>query len=1022
PLSELDEQLLIQNYQFLHDRVEQAAYSLIPEEQKQATHLQIGQLLQENSSEMEKEEKLFDIVGHFNLGIELITQPDQREALAKLNLKAGRKAKNATAYLAARNYLQTGILLLAPNCWQTQYKLALNLYVAAAESAYLNGEFNAGMDDKVERVLQKAQTILDKVKIYEILIAAHTAQSKTLEAIAVGRKALEELGVEFDLETDDAKIKNAIQIVTSQLSSRGIEELVDLPVMSDRKTQAAMQLLGMLIGPVFMGKPGLLPLLSSTMVSLSLQFGNAPASTAGYMIHGTVLCAFFGYVKTGYSFGKLALNLLDRFNTIEFKPIIMDLFGSCLQHHQEALRDAIPLLKDGYIAGRETGDFLFASFCIFNYCIINFFAGVELDTFESEIAGYSTMMAQLKQYSTQTYLDMLRQTVCNLRETVNKPDCLIGSGYDETVMIPQYHRDNQLSAIAGVYIFKLLLAYFFGNYTAAKDYIEETHQYLLALSGMIFVPIFDFYAALTHLALFPTELEQEGRHGGTAPTIMAQIETHQIILQQWAQNAPMNHLHKWHLVEAERNRVLGNKADAIEHYDRAISEAKKNQFLNEEALALELAAKFYLNWGKERIAQDYMQAAHYAYTLWGATAKVKDLEQKYPQLLTFASTSPIIKRISNPRTSTEIDCGTTLDLGTLLKASQAISGEIFLDKLLVSLMKIIIENAGAQQGYLLLETNNQLLIEASGVVQDDDNITALESIPIENNLPVTLINYVARLKESVVLNDATREGNFVNDPYILMNKPLSVFCYPLLNQGKLVGIVYLENNVTKAAFTTDRIELLQLLSIQAAISVTNAILYAEKEEYAHTLEQKVRDRTAELQQANQELLRLANLDGLTKVPNRRCFDDYLGLEWKRHFREQQPLGLIMIDIDYFKRYNDYYGHQGGDDCLIRVAQAIAKTPQRATDLVARYGGEEFVVVLPNTNAESALIVAEKIRSAIALLKIPHAASEVSHYLTLSLGVASLIPTPKNSPEDLIAKADQALYTAKNEGRDRVIKL
>jgi diguanylate cyclase (GGDEF)-like protein len=1021
PLSELDEQLLIQNYQFLHDRVEQAAYSLIPEEQKKATHLQIGQLLQENSSEMEKEEKLFDIVGHFNLGIELITQTDQREALAKLNLKAGRKAKNATAYAAAKNYLQTGILLLAPNCWQTQYELALNLYVAAAESAYLNGDFNGGMDDKVEPVLENAQTILDKVKIYEILMAVYTAQSKTLDAIAVGRKALEELGVEFDLEPDEAKIKKAIQILTSQLCSRGIEELVDLPVMSDRKTQAAMQLLGMLIGPVFMGKPGLLPLLSSTMVSLSLQFGNAPASGAGYMIHGTVLCAFFGYVKTGYNFGKLALNLLERFNTIEFKAIIMDLFGSCLQHHQESLRSAIPMLKDGYKTGMETGDFLWGSFCILNYGIINFLGGVEVDNFASEIDSYSAIMAQLQQYSTQAYLDMIRQTIHNLKNPVSQPDHLIGTAYDETVMIPQYHRDNQQSAMAGVYVFKLLLAYFFGNYTAAKEYITQANQYLIALSGMIFVPIFHFYAALTHLALFPTELEQEGRHGGTAPTIMAQIENHQTILHQWAQNAPMNHLHKWHLVEAEKNRVLGNKAEAIEHYDRAISGAKENQFLNEESLANELAAKFYLNWGKEKIAQDYMQSAHYAYTLWGATAKVKDLEQKYPQLLTFTSTTPIIKWITNPRTSTGIDSGTTLDLATLLKASQAISGEIFLDKLLVSLMKIIIENAGGQQGYLVLETNGKLLIEASGVV-DDDNITALESIPIENHLPVTLINYVARLKEYVVLNDATRGGNFVNDPYILINKPLSILCYPLLNQGKLVGIVYLENNLMTAAFTTDRIELLQLLSGQAAISVTNAILYAEKEEYAHTLEQKVRDRTAELQQANQELLRLANVDGLTKVANRRCFDDYLRLEWKRHLREQQPLGLIMIDIDYFKRYNDYYGHQGGDDCLIRVAQAIAKSPQRATDLVARYGGEEFVVVLPNTHAENALIVAEKIRSAIAFLSIPHATSQVSQYVTLSLGVASLIPTPKSSPEDLMAQADQALYTAKNEGRDRAIKL
>jgi len=281
PLSELDENGLIQNYQFLHDRVQQAAYSLIPEEQKQAIHLQIGQLLQQNASEMEKEEKLFDIVGHFNLGIELITQPDQREELAKLNLKAGRKAKKATAYAAARNYLQTGIVLLAPNCWQTQYELTLNLYVGAAESAYFNGYFE-GMEEIAEMVLQNAQTVLDKVKIYEILIAAQTAQSKTLEAIAVGRQALEELGVEFSLQPDEANIKKTLQNLANQLNSRQIEELLDLPVMSDPQIKAAGELLGMLIGPVFMGMPRLLPLLSSTMVSLSLQYGNAPASAAGY--------------------------------------------------------------------------------------------------------------------------------------------------------------------------------------------------------------------------------------------------------------------------------------------------------------------------------------------------------------------------------------------------------------------------------------------------------------------------------------------------------------------------------------------------------------------------------------------------------------------------------------------------------------------------------------------------------------------------------------------------------------------
>jgi predicted ATPase len=285
-------------YKFLHDRVQQAAYSLIPDDQKQATHLKIGQLLLQNLSVIELEEKLFDIVGHLNQGQELITQPSEKEALAQLNLKAGSKARNSTAYTAARVYLQTGIELLTANCWQNQYELTLNLYVTATEVAYLNADFD-GMELLAALVLQKAQTILDKVKIYEIQIAAQTAQSQMLEAIAIATDVLLQLGVEFPTEPDEVKIKEALQNLASQLQGRQIQELVDLPVMSDRTSVAAMQLLRMLFTPIFIAMPSLMPLLGSTMVSLSLQFGNAPASTVGYVIHGLVMCAFLSEVETG---------------------------------------------------------------------------------------------------------------------------------------------------------------------------------------------------------------------------------------------------------------------------------------------------------------------------------------------------------------------------------------------------------------------------------------------------------------------------------------------------------------------------------------------------------------------------------------------------------------------------------------------------------------------------------------------------------------------------------------------------
>ncbi|MEG5032471.1 AAA family ATPase [Microcoleus sp. AT3-D2] len=880
-------------YKFLHDRVQQAAYSLIPDDQKQATHLKIGQLLLQSSSEIETEEKIFDIVGHLNQGIELIDQLSERSALAQLNLEAGRKARNSTAYAAANIYLQTGIELLTPQCWQTQYELALNLYVAAAEIAYLNGDFD-GMEQMAALVLQEAQTILDRVKIYEIKIAAQTAQSKVLETIAVAREALLQLGIELPAEPDEAKIGKALQALAALLGDRKIEELVDLPVMTNPQTQAAMQLSGMLFPPIFQGMPGLLPLLSSTMVSLSLSFGNAPASTVGYAMHGMVFCAFFQEVETGYGFGQLALSLLDRLNVPEFKSTVLLLFGGWIQHRQESLLATIPTLKEGYRLGMETGDFVNAGYNIYICFYTYLFAGVELDTWEPEIANYRAVMAQLEQYSARVYLDMIQQTVQNLRETHTRPDLLIGSAYDETVMIPKHYQDNEFTAIACACIFKLLLAYCYGNYTAALDHITQVKQYLMGVSGSAFVPIFHFYAALTHLGLFRAQPAIEQTE------ILGLVETHQSTLQQWAQNAPMNYLHKWYLVEAERQRVLGNKAEAIEMYDRAIEGAKENKYVNDEALANELAAKFYGEWGKIKVAQAYIFEAYYCYVEWGATAKVTDLETRYPQL--FAVTQPGRKNTQTTVAMTTTGSGNHLDITAVMKASQAISGEIMLDKLLSSLMKILIENAGAQRGYLILLSQGQLLIEAEGTI-NDELVTVLQSIPVETcqELSSAIVNYVSRTQESVVLDDAARSGQFTHDRHIRKYQPKSILCVPLINQSQIISIVYLENNLTAGAFTPERVEILKVLSGQAAISIQNSKLYTE-----------VRENESRLAQLNKAYERFIPHQFLQFLDKSSIIDVELGdqvqLEMSVLFsdiRNFTTLSETMTPEDNFKFINSY---------------------------------------------------------------------------------------------------------------------
>ncbi|MGB3405687.1 MAG: AAA family ATPase, partial [Microcoleaceae cyanobacterium] len=826
------------SYKFLHDRIQQASYSLIPEDKKQKTHLTIGRLLQQNLSEAAREEKLFDIVEHFNCAQTLIISPQEREALAQLNLEAGQKARNSTAYLAARNFIKVGLELLSINCWETQYELTLKLYIAAAETAYLNADFEE-MEMMSAQVLQSAQTLLDKVKIYEIKISALTAQSQIKEAIILGHNILMQLGVEFAFEADEELTNKALQTLAQQLQGQQIEELIHLPVMKHTRMSAAMKLLAMLFSPIFIASPALLPLLCSKMVSLSLQFGNAPASTMGYIGYGMVLSAFSGDIKTGYRFGQVALNILNQLDAREYKSLTLLWFAAALQHRQEPLRATLSTTRDSYLTGIETGDFLHAGYSIARYIDDNFFAGVSLDNIAIEIEKYCPLLISIQQNSSLVYLKMKQQMVQNWIEFSDKPDIIRGINYDETVMLPKHYQENDYTAYAVLYIFKLILAYTFGRYNLAQEYITQAHLHLAALAGTLQISIFYFYASLTSVMLSSKQsgIEQENT--------LILVEKYQVILADWADSAPMNHQHKINLVEAEKCRVLDKKLEAMELYDKAISGAKENKYLQEEALANELAAKFYLEWGKEKFAQTYMIEAYYCYAHWGAKAKTKDLEQRYPQLLapileqqkislnpfkTIASLGNSISHTQATNSSNTTGISEALDFTSIIKASQALSSEIELNQLLTHLMQVMIENAGATKGVLILSQESQLTVEAVSTHNyNEEDYTNLikQSIPVEESLdiPQSIINSVKRSLKPLNIEQVSSQTQLASDPYFLQQHPQSLLCLPLKNRGQLLGILYLENNLTIAAFTEERIEVLKLLCSQAAISIENAQLY-----------------------------------------------------------------------------------------------------------------------------------------------------------------------------------------------------
>ncbi|MCZ6679505.1 MAG: AAA family ATPase [Candidatus Poribacteria bacterium] len=843
------------SYRFLHDRVQQAAYSLISEAERKAVHLKIGRLLLKNTAENELEERIFDIVNPLNLGVEHIVDQKERYELAHLNLIAGMKAKASAAYQPAYSYLKFGVGLLAEESWQTQYDLALPLYVQAAEAAYLNTDFEQ-MEQLAEVVVAQAKTLLDKVKVYEVKIQACITQDKPLDAIKTAREILERLGIKFPKKPNKWHILLALLHTKFTLVGKRIEDLANLPEMTDPIQLATLRILSKIGSAAYIAVPELMPLTIFRMLNLSVKNGNAAVSVFGYATYGLILCGVVGDIGKGYRFGKLALNLLERLNAKEHKARTFLVVNAFVRHWKEHVRETLPPMLEAYQSGLDTGDMEYVASSINLYLVHSYVSGVELAVVERERAKYDDVIGQLKHELILHFHRIWWQKVLNLMGRAENPCRLIGEIYNEEQMLPVHLEANNRIAICTVYFNKLILCYLFDQYAEAVENAAMTESYLEGGSpGMIMVSLFHFYDSLAQLAVYPSARKPEQKR------ILKKVAANQKKMKKWAHHAPMNHRHKYNLVEAERARVRGQDIEAMEYYDRAISGARQNEYIQEEALANELAAKFYLAKGKEKIAQTYMLEARYAYEKWGATAKVRALDQTYPQLLSGASqraVSSVDSAMTHTIPTTETQ-SFQLDLSTVMKASQTISGEIVLSKLLEQMMGILIENAGAQKGCLILEKQGQLLVEAEAQV-DSDATRVLQSIPVIGNPAFSegIINYVARTRENVVLNDASHEGQFTRDPYIVSNRPKSVLCAPLIHQGKLSGIVYLENNLTTSTFTPDRLQVMKMLCSQIAISLENAQLYAQLEAYNQTLEDRVKERTQELQDALHQLKETQN--------------------------------------------------------------------------------------------------------------------------------------------------------------------
>ncbi|MEO0535084.1 MAG: AAA family ATPase [Cyanobacteria bacterium P01_A01_bin.123] len=858
--------LHIPTYKFLHDRVQQAAYTLIPEAEKQSTHLTIGRLLLKNTAEATLEERIFEIVNQLNIGADLIADRAEKDRLVQLNLIAGRKAKLSTAYAAAVNYLSTGLRELPPESWQNQYSLTLELHETAADAAYLNGDFEQ-MAQSLSAIFQHAATLLDKVKAHEIQIQAYIAQDKPVNAVNRALEILRELGVKLPKRPKQHTVAIAIWKTQLALAGKRIDELVDLPPMTDPTQLAAMRILTSVISPASFFSPPLFLLISLKAVNLSLKYGNIDLSAYAYGTYGQILCGVVGDIDRGNQFGQLALKLLAKLNAKKLKAKVLMLVNDFVIHWQAHLKETLAPFVEAYQSGLETGDLEFAARSAMVYGYHSYFLGQELATLEQELGNYTAAIRELKQTKFIYMNARFHQVVLNLLGRSYDPCRLVGDAYDEDQLLPLHVKANDRNAIFNVYFHKASLYYLFGFHGLAAENIANAKHHLETTTGLLYSVLFYFYESLIRLATFPSVSRFE------QVRILRRVKVNQRKVERWAQFAPMNHRHKFYLVEAERHRVLGQSTQAIAAYDRAIALAKKHDYIHEMALANELAAQFCLAQGQVKFAQVYLTDAYYGYARWGAKAKVESLEAKYPEILAarFAHTDVGIddaaslglpgvtqRHLNSTVTVTEL-LPETLDLAAVLKVSQALSSEIQIEQLLSTLVTVAIETAGAEKGVLILPQDSQWMIQVK-VFKDRAQTDALQiesllqSIPVGSSIdvPVSLINYVSRTQTPLALENAAKEVIFAADPYIIEHQPKSVLCNPILSYGNLVGILYLENNLVAGVFTHKRLEVLKLLMTQAAISLENAQLYEQLRDYSRTLESRIEARTEELQAAKQD--------------------------------------------------------------------------------------------------------------------------------------------------------------------------
>ncbi|MDI1475976.1 AAA family ATPase [Polyangium sp. y55x31] len=855
------------SYKFLHDRVQHAAYGLLEDGRERETHLRIGRLMLAGRAPSALGEELFDITNHLDIGAALITDPAERAMLARLNLAAGRRAKAAAAHQAAAGYLGAGLALLSVSSWDEDRDLAFWLHVEQAECEAINGRMGAS-DALFEALLARSLTKLELAHVHCLRMNLCTTAGRLPEAIQAGLRGLALFGVEIP-ESEEARkalLAREMEAVAANLGERRIEDLVNAPEMTDPERRAVQKLLIFLTSPAYYEGPTFIALVALKQVDISLRYGHSDGSAYGYVLFGFILSGGMDRYEEGYRYGRLALALQERFGSAELTAKVNMVFGVFL-HFCRPVREALAYYRRAYESDLVSGDFVYTSHACFYTMIVRLSLGEELSAVREELDRFLALTQRTKEAMAIGFLTIAKHTLAALTGRTASRTSLAGESFDEAAFVASQEAAGAHFITCWYYTVKAQLFYLHGDPRSALEMAKRAEERLGSSAGQYFATELSFYLCMASHALSAgASPEERARYAAAA-------EPHREKLARLAESCPENFRQKLLLVQAEEARAAGREAEAIDLYDAAIVAARENGFTSLEALANELCARLYLSKGKTRVAHIYMSDAHYAYLRWGATAKADDLADRYSHLLPPAAALPPtnvatrvaadLRSLTTTTTTTRALAAELFEAAAVVRSAQAIAAELVLDKVVEQVLKLVIEIGGAQRAVLLLGRDTNLRIAASITVEPDRVELGL-STPLEESagLPRTIVQYVARTREPLVLGDAGTESRFSADPYIAKTPPKSVLCLSMVQKGELAGILYMENNAVKDAFTPRQIEHCTLLASQAAIAVANALLYqqlqvmtGELKRSNEALESEVARRTAELYDANERLSR-----------------------------------------------------------------------------------------------------------------------------------------------------------------------